>query len=506
MVMVFLTLGWGMLGPQLRRDLGTDVITTATVLLIAIALVSKSLVKRKTLGALQSVARRRDLAMEPVVGLPWGHPNLRKSPLNPFSRNYISRTEVRPKYVVAPAVSVTRDRSSMVFHIAVEVPGFPRDLSLMAVPPRGGLPLPDEVRRLNRAMTMAWGNAASAIAVLCDPARSQLVVKHIGGQQPIGIKGRGPTLIDGKLELSVEPNEAALEEALDDLTSLAERLSLGRLSARQVLLEYVSDSSDENLRKLAFAAMLNAYPRHSDTEAAISLMLKHRNPEMRLTAAAHAGDIALPVLRTLVAEGKKRQQARAMNMLRNRFQWDTFSDLAQDALESDNLGLVAEAIRSLSKSNDPSFVGTLSSFLGREKPLVVAAITALGSFGQDAAPHLVPLLHSGDEEIAGRTLNALASIGGLEVYVALQEYADIVGRRSPLFQAAMLAAAQVKSGLRGDHGRLSISAGSELDGQLSIAQQAGDLSVWAEADDSSTEIASSEHVEASEPVQHASEE
>jgi len=57
MVMVFLTLGWGMLGPQLRRDLGTDVITTATVLLIAIALVSKSLVKRKTLGALQSVAR-----------------------------------------------------------------------------------------------------------------------------------------------------------------------------------------------------------------------------------------------------------------------------------------------------------------------------------------------------------------------------------------------------------------------------------------------------------------
>lgn len=488
-MLVFLTLGWGIFGPQLRQGLGSDVVATVTFALIALAFLTKSAVKRKMLGTLRSVARRRNLAVEPPIGLPWGHPNLRKSPLNPFNKTFVSQAPITTKYVVAPAVTVTRDRSSMVFHVAVDVPGFPRDLSLMAVPPRGGLRLPNEIRKLNRAMTLAWGNAASAIAVLCDPARAKLVVRHIGGQQPTGVRERGPTLIDGKLELSVEPNELALEAAIDELTNLAEQLSLGERSARQILLAHVSDSADENLRKLAFTAMLNAYPRQTDTETAVNLMLKHADPEMRLTAAAHAGDIALPVLRTLVSEGSGRHQARAMNMLRSRFDWDSFSDLAAASLDSDNVGLVAEAIWSLRKVNDPSFLETLTAFLGREEPLVVAAVTTLGGFGARAIPHLIPLLDETRVEIAGRTINALTAIGGLEAYVALQGFADNLGRRSPLLQPAALAAAQVKSALRGDHGRLSISAGSELDGQLSIAQQEGELSVSQEADSASRTIA-----------------
>ena len=422
------------------------------------------------------MAHRLGMTRGPIALLSGGHPELRSNALNPIARAYSSYTAHGIRYTIEPVVGARKRYKYLLYRLGIRVPGIPYDISLLPSLWRGSKPLAAEIRELHPAFQFVSGSGASALAIMSSAEILDAVEEHFGDRRPKGFRGEGPTLIGGTIELTVRANTHELERGLDVLSKLAEKLHPRDKTVPQLLVKNL-DHSDPAFQRLSFNALLTIY---ADVQNKLDLLkrgLAHGNDDIRITAATHLPREAFDELTWFVESGKPRHQARAMAVVRENYPWHRFRELAETALESDNESLVAEAIRAHGTSNDPSLVAVIVPFLGGDSILARASVEALRALGPSAEPHLITALQRPEVEIVEAVVYALQEIGGRDSVVALTQLEQRNDLPHALRKEAIVAAETIKSGLTGDHGRLSLTEIGVSEGQLSVAEDEGALSV-----------------------------
>lgn len=280
------------------------------------------------------------------------------------------------------------------------------------------------------------GEPGAALALLDDPMR-KLVRQAVDAGWVFG-NGRWSYTIQKRLGAEIEPllhRGAALANMVRDAaTAIPQRLA-----------DRVRGDRTSDVRRVALELLITRYSTSKSAETAAQSALQDRDPQVRIIAAKHLGEI--PVLARLAADR-----------------------VASDALRADALTTLElhrthpEAHAAMSALVDELARGELPPKL--HEPLAYA----LGQIPEPRAePVLVNLLESPEDEVRLAAIRSLARIGSIDAVPALVPLRDrfmaFASQQAAAAKDAILAI-QARAG-RAEAGSLALS---EEGGGLAIAE------------------------------------
>jgi len=321
-----------------------------------------------------------------------------------------------------------------------------------------------------------------------DVARATLNAgarRRVANAMQLGAFSEGNTLV---VEWNgIEADVSKLVGTARELISTANALDLGRTSVPQALARNAVEDERVEVRIANFEAYARV-ARADELPPVARRLLASNEPPLQIAAARVLGDddsfAALDAI--LDSVGRPDDRLAALEALFDVFPYARCRPALDVALRTGRPPLRLRALEIVEKFKDVTLLEPVLRCVSLDDDaLVTAAAAALGAMGDTSAETtLIPLLsHASPARklAAARALRTCGTVAAVEPLLPLTKglFAD-----GALKSAALEAIRKIQSGLRhADAGRLSVSAHVDDGGALSVAQDAGGLSLEEAGDD-----------------------
>ena len=327
-------------------------------------------------------------------------------------------------------------------------------------------------RRFDREVYLEGSNVAIA-AMLTSAVRKDLR----------DLMKQAAVVVDrGRLEIDHAgfPSSKRLTELVAAARELFVELFRPDERTAERLLDNAHNDTVEAVRETNLRLLLEVFPHTEPGQRAVQMGLAHPTARIRMLAAAAKPDGAIETLGAMLRDERIEHKERADALPLSNELGEAFHPELKLALTSVEPPLQARIIDHIAGLGARELLPELRQLVPDARsetgPALCRAFVALED--HQAEPQLLQMLDRGDLETQIHAARALAQLGTVRAVQPLMEIASGLMRPTQLKSAARHAVATIQEHLGdADVGDVSLATPAETQGELSLAEQPGELTV-----------------------------